>query len=57
MRREYERVRGVDGRILVVAGIKEGAGGLDVEDFIRAFEDVPTVQVGRGFLWVLDGTG
>lgn len=26
-------------------GIKEGAGGLDVEDFIRAFEDVPTVQI------------
>ncbi|MEE6512125.1 hypothetical protein FKM82_019048 [Ascaphus truei] len=24
---------------------KEGAGGLDEEDFIRAFEDVPTIQI------------
>ncbi|KAM3916811.1 CLIP-associating protein 1 [Leptodactylus fuscus] len=26
-------------------GAKEGAGGVDEEDFIRAFEDVPTVQI------------
>ncbi|XP_018413596.1 PREDICTED: CLIP-associating protein 1 isoform X3 [Nanorana parkeri] len=26
-------------------GAKEGAGGLDEEDFIRGFEDVPTVQI------------
>ncbi|KAM9305187.1 CLIP-associating protein 1 isoform 3-T3 [Gastrophryne carolinensis] len=26
-------------------GPKEGAGGIDEEDFIRAFEDVPTVQI------------
>ncbi|XP_056390119.1 CLIP-associating protein 1 [Hyla sarda] len=26
-------------------GAKEGAGGVDEEDFIRSFEDVPTVQI------------
>lgn len=26
---------------------KEGAGAVDEEDFIKAFEDVPTVQVSR----------
>ncbi|XP_040296752.1 CLIP-associating protein 1 isoform X1 [Bufo bufo] len=27
------------------AGPKEGAGAIDEEDFVRAFEDVPTVQI------------
>ncbi len=27
------------------AGAKEGAGAVDEEDFIKAFTDVPTVQV------------
>lgn len=28
-----------------LAATKEGAGAVDEEDFIKAFEDVPTVQV------------
>lgn len=30
-----------------MSAAKEGAGAVDEEDFIKAFEDVPTVQVGR----------
>lgn len=34
--------------VLVCAGREgSGAGAVDQEDFIQAFEDVPTVQVGR----------
>lgn len=28
-----------------MSAAKEGAGAVDEEDFIKAFEDVPTVQV------------
>lgn len=30
-----------------MSAAKEGAGAVDEEDFIKAFEDVPTVQVSR----------